>query len=65
MADIEIKCDACNTVLDGNFVAIGPCISVSPCETCAEKEKGKGYDEGYDVGHVDGYEESIMDAKLK
>lgn len=50
MADIEIKCNACNTVLDGDFVAVGPCLSVDPCETCLEKEKTVGYGEGYDEG---------------
>ena len=54
MADIDVKCNTCNDILDGTFVAIGPALVVDPCETCLEKERSKGYDEGYDEGKVVG-----------
>lgn len=57
MADIEIKCNVCNSILDGDFVAVGPCISVDPCENCAEKERDAGYAEGYSDGRREAKED--------
>jgi len=34
-----------------------PCFIVDPCETCMEKAKNSGYDEGFEAGYKDGKSE--------
>ena len=37
-------------------------ISVEPCESCLERKRGEGYEDGHAEGYQDGYDEGYQDA---
>ena len=48
MPEFELKCNYCGKVLDGDFYVIKykPTLEVEPCETCMDRCRDEGYDEG-------------------
>lgn len=59
--EVEIWCEKCGAGLCNTVSIIGNQIKVPPCEDCMSKEKEAGYDDGYDEGNNNGYEEAMAD----
>ena len=56
--ELIIKCERCNSLLDGDIGSRGE-LYVDLCPTCEKEIR----DEVYDKGHDEGYEQAISDFK--
>lgn len=61
MAEIIVKCNECNQLVDADFTANA--LYVSPCESCDKEIKETEYDKGHDAGYKEGEEAGFQNAK--
>ena len=46
MAEFDVRCNDCNTILDASFSTYNSVLEVVPCQKCMDEANDKGYDSG-------------------